>query len=155
MILNSSSTSLGLWENLDMPSGGHVPCLNNNLAGNNIFCQGRVIKYRVDNELETSRNEKSIKEKYTLKILFPAIWQIVVVLLLSCVRLFATPWTVDCQASLSMGFPRQEYWNGLPFPSPGDLPNPGIEPASLVSGIGRQILEWLSLQVREMLRGQK
>ena len=41
-----------------------------------------------------------------------------------------TPWTVACQAPLSMGFPRQEYWNGLPFPSPGDLPNPGIEPAS-------------------------
>ena len=42
---------------------------------------------------------------------------------------FATPWTVACQASLSMGFPRQEYWSGLPFPSPGDPPNPGIEPA--------------------------
>ena len=37
---------------------------------------------------------------------------------------------VACQAPLSMGFPRQEYWNGLPFPIPGDLPNPGIEPAS-------------------------
>lgn len=60
MILNSSSTSLGLWENLDMPSVGHVPCLSNNLGGNNIFCQGRVIIYRVDNELETSRSE-SIK----------------------------------------------------------------------------------------------
>ena len=44
------------------------------------------------------------------------------------VQLFATPWTVDPQAPLSMGFSRQEYWNGLPFPSPGDLPNPGIEP---------------------------
>ena len=43
---------------------------------------------------------------------------------------FATPWTVSCQAPLSMGFFRQEYWNGLPFPSPGDLPNPGIEPRS-------------------------
>ena len=43
---------------------------------------------------------------------------------------FATPWTVACQAPLSMGFPRQEYWSGLPFPSPGDLPNPGIEPLS-------------------------
>ena len=42
----------------------------------------------------------------------------------------ATPWTVAHHASLSMGFPRQEYWNGLPFPSPGDLPNPGIEPGS-------------------------
>ena len=49
---------------------------------------------------------------------------------LSRVRLFATPWTVACQAPLSMGFSRQEYWSGLPFPSPGDLPNPGIEPGS-------------------------
>ena len=39
-------------------------------------------------------------------------------------------WTVDCQASLSMGCSRQEYWNGLPFPSPGDLPDPGVEPRS-------------------------
>ena len=43
----------------------------------------------------------------------------------------ATPWTVACQAPLSMGFSRQEYWSGLPFPSPGDLPEPGIEPRSL------------------------
>ena len=41
-----------------------------------------------------------------------------------------TPWTVACQAPLSMGFSRQEYWSGLPFPSPGDLSNPGIEPKS-------------------------
>ena len=40
------------------------------------------------------------------------------------------PWTVACQASPSMGFSNQEYWSGLPFPSPGDLPNPGIEPGS-------------------------
>ena len=53
--------------------------------------------------------------------------------LLSRVRLFATPETVACQAPSSMGFPRQEYWNGLPFPSPGDLPHPGIELTSLVS----------------------
>ena len=50
--------------------------------------------------------------------------------LLSHVRLFATPWTVAFQAPPSMGFSRQEYWSGLPFPSPGDLPNPGIEPGS-------------------------
>ena len=49
----------------------------------------------------------------------------------SRVRLFATPWTVACQAPLSLGFSRQEYWSGLPFPSPGDLPDPGIEPGSL------------------------
>ena len=42
--------------------------------------------------------------------------------------LFATPWTVAHQAPLSMRFSRQGYWSGLPFPSPGDLPNPGIQP---------------------------
>ena len=50
--------------------------------------------------------------------------------LLSHVRLFATPWTVARQAPLSMEFSRQEYWSGLPFPSPGYLPNPRIEPGS-------------------------
>ena len=44
------------------------------------------------------------------------------------VRLFANLWTVARQAPLSVGFSRQEYWSGLPFPSPGDLPDPGIEP---------------------------
>ena len=48
----------------------------------------------------------------------------------SRVRLFVTPWTVAYQAPPSMGFSRQEYWGGLPFPSPGDLPDPGIEPRS-------------------------
>ena len=47
--------------------------------------------------------------------------------------LFVTPWTVARQAPLSMGFSRQEYWSGLPCPPPGDLPNPGMEPTSLVS----------------------
>ena len=50
--------------------------------------------------------------------------------LLSHVQLFATLWTVAYQAPQSMGFSRQEYWSGLPFPSPGDLPIPGIEPGS-------------------------
>ena len=49
---------------------------------------------------------------------------------LSRVRFFATPWTVAYQAPQSMEFSRQEYWSGFPFPSPGDLPNPGIEPRS-------------------------
>ena len=52
----------------------------------------------------------------------------VVVKLLSQVRLFATPWTAAYQAPPSMEFSRQEYWSGLPFPSPGDLPDSGIEP---------------------------
>ena len=49
---------------------------------------------------------------------------------LSRVQLFATLWTVAHQAPPSMGFSRQEYWSGLPFPSSGDLPDPGIEPRS-------------------------
>ena len=51
----------------------------------------------------------------------------------SCARLFVTPWTVANQAPLSMGFCRQEYWSGKPFPSPGDLPDPEIKPGSLES----------------------
>ena len=52
--------------------------------------------------------------------------------MLSHVWLFVTPWTVALQAPLSMRFPRQEYWSGLPFPPPGNLPDPGIKPVSLV-----------------------
>ena len=52
--------------------------------------------------------------------------------LLSHAQLFVTPWTVAHQAPLFMGLSRQEYWSGLPCPSPRDLPNPGIEPMSLV-----------------------
>ena len=57
---------------------------------------------------------------------------------LSHVRLFVTPWTVAHQASLSMEFSRQEYWSGLPFPSPGDRPHPGIGSGSL-KGSSHQI----------------
>ena len=52
---------------------------------------------------------------------------------LSHVQLFVTPWAVDCKAPLPMEFSRQEYWNRLPFPSLGDLPDPKIQPVSLVS----------------------
>ena len=51
----------------------------------------------------------------------------------SCVQLFSSLWSVARQAPLSMGFSRQEYWSGLPCPPPGDLPDPGIEPASVMS----------------------
>ena len=53
--------------------------------------------------------------------------------MLNHVQLFATPWTIACQAPLCMGFSRQEYWSELPFPTPGDLPDPAIEPASTAS----------------------
>ena len=52
---------------------------------------------------------------------------------LSSLQLFATQWTIACRAPLSMEFSRQECWNRLLFPTPGDLPNPGIKPLSLVS----------------------
>ena len=52
---------------------------------------------------------------------------------LNSVLLFRTPWTIAHQAPLSMGLSLQEYWSGLPFPTPGDLPNPGMEPTSPVS----------------------
>ena len=55
----------------------------------------------------------------------------ITLLLLSCVRLFATPWTVALQTPLFMGFSKQEFWSGLPFPSPGDLANPGSHPRVL------------------------
>ena len=51
----------------------------------------------------------------------------------SCVRVFVNPWAVACQAPLSMEFSRQEYWSGLPYTHPGDLPNPVIKLASLMS----------------------
>ena len=57
-------------------------------------------------------------------------WYVCVLSHFSYVQLFVTPWTVAHQAPLSMGFSRQGYWSGLPFPSPGDLPNPGIKPGS-------------------------
>ena len=62
---------------------------------------------------------------------------------LSLVQLFATPWTVAYQAPLSMEFSRQEYWSGFPFPSPGNLPDPGLEPTSTAC---RQTLYRLSHQ---------
>ena len=76
---------------------------------------------------------------------------------LSRVRLFATPWTVAHQAPPSMGFSRQEYWSGLPFPSPGDLPYPGIEPRSpalqadaLTSEVQKQKNESLVTEIKRV-----
>ena len=62
--------------------------------------------------------------------------QLVVLSCFGCVRLFVTLWTVACQAPLSLEFSRQEYWSGLPFPPPRDLPDSGIEPKSPAS-VGR------------------
>ena len=76
---------------------------------------------------------------------------------LSHVQLFATPWTTAHQTPLSMEFPRQEYWNGLPFPTPGDLPDPGTELASLVSpalagGFFTTGITWEALEVGSRIK---
>ena len=59
---------------------------------------------------------------------------------LSCIQLFAIPWTVARLVPLSRGFPRQEYWSGLPFPSPGPLPDPGIESESRALAVDSLLL---------------
>jgi len=74
-------------------------------------------------------NQQSERQPIEWEKIF-AIHNWVKVKLLSRVRLFATLWTVAYQAFPSMGFSRQEYWSGLPFPSPGNLPDPRIEPRS-------------------------
>ena len=66
---------------------------------------------------------------------------------LSRVRLLATPWTVAYQAPPSMGFSRQECWSGLPFPSPGDLPDPGIEPRCPALQAGKPIYVYSHLNM--------
>ena len=72
--------------------------------------------------------------------------------MLSCfsrIQLFVTLWTAACQAPLSMGFSRQEYWSGLPCPPPGDLPSPGMEAVTHVSCVGR----WVPYHWRRLGRG--
>ena len=79
-----------------------------------------------------------IKFHISFSCFFPAHFlQCTHVCVFSCVRFIKTPWTAACQTPLSMGFPWQEHWSGLPYPPPGDFPDPGIKPASLVSCIGR------------------
>ena len=65
----------------------------------------------------------------------------------------ATPWTVVCQTPPSMGFSRQEYWSRLPFPSPGDLPNPGIESGSPTSQVGSLLSEPQGSRLRSIKSG--
>ena len=68
---------------------------------------------------------------------------------LSCVQLFATLWTLACQAFFSMEFSRQESWSGLPFSSPGDLPDPGIKPVSPALQVGSLPLKLSGILLRK------
>ena len=83
---------------------------------------GPCVSQGLVRKTETSALKERIQQKENFKQ--------VLVKSLSSVQLFATPWTGACQASQSMGFSREEHWSGLPFPSPGDFPGPGIEPRS-------------------------
>ena len=68
----------------------------------------------------------------------------------SFVWLFVTLWTIACKAPLSMGFPKKEYWSGLPFPSPGNLPNPGIEPTFSESpALVGEFLKFIYFQLKD------
>ena len=80
------------------------------------------------NEFMNTKHLAKCLARCELSLIFMCV--VTVLELLSDVQLLVTPWTVACQAPLSMGFHRQEYWSGLPCPPPGDLPNPGIEPVS-------------------------
>ena len=94
-------------------------------------------------------SRKNSQKSYALWVCLQVYFEPCVLSHFSHVWLFATPWTVACQAPLSMGFSRQEYWSGLPFLPPGDLPYPEIEPASLTSiCIGRWVLyHWCHLEI--------
>ena len=82
-----------------------------------------------------SMSHSKVKEGLFKEIYIPQSEDHLRSLLLLIFNSFVTPWTIACQVPLSMGCSRQEYWSGLPFPSPGDLPDPGIEPGSPRGGV--------------------
>ena len=94
--------------------------------------RGQILKCKASSDMIYEKGDVKNKTQtafYYVLYMF-VFYKTVCVCVLSHVGLFATPWTVAHQAPLSMGFSRQEYWSGLPFPSPGDLLDPGIEPMS-------------------------
>ena len=120
----SLSTLLFMFFRL-FPCSGHCEQYYYEHSSACIFLNYSLYRYMLRNGIVGSY-DNSIFSFLSTFLLFP----IVKVKSLSRVRLFATPWTVNYQAPQSMEFSRQEYWSGLPFPSPGDLPNPWIEPGS-------------------------
>ena len=95
------------------------------------FRKGKGTKDQIANNCWIIKKARNFQKKiYFCFIDYAKALDCVKVKLLSHVQLFVTPWTVACQAPPSMGFSRQEYWSGLPFLSPEDLPDPGIEPVS-------------------------
>ena len=87
-----------------------------------------ILRFVSDDRIVSLRNTE-----HKLKEIYYNYWVLYMRSRFRRVQLFATPWTVACWAPLSLGFSRQRYWSGLPFPHPVDLPDPGIEPMSLMS----------------------
>ena len=119
------------------------------LAGNS--ASGKILKHLLTDQIFYSSGQcicyckaRPLRMAGLLLLVHPLLDQHLLVCMLSHfsrAQLFATPWTVACQALLSMEFSRQEYWSGLPCPPPGELPEPGIEPTSLtIFYIGRWVL---------------
>ena len=104
---------------------GHTRTCPTNESGRE-RCQETIVKFNIQLILRT-QNSLSLYCKNGQLL------SMCVLNCISCVQLFATLWMVARQAPLSMGFSRQEFWNRLPCPTPGDLPDSGIEPASLTS----------------------
>ena len=99
------------------------------LAGPQVWSEG-VSHAQVGQRMSQGSHAQLARQHHHVVLTCPLGSMKVKVKSLTCVRLFATPQTIAYQVPPSMGFSRQEYWSGLPFPSPADLPNPGIEPRS-------------------------
>ena len=91
--------------------------------------QREEVSYRAKSSAESRDIRKTFADKPSIQKCTKVL-SVVIACMLSCVQLLVAPWNAAHQAPLSMGFPRQEYWSGLSFPPPGDLPDPGIEPTS-------------------------
>ena len=108
----------------------HMICMNQRKKSRNCLCTSSRSQDCIRANRESPRNCQYTIQDNQAAVILPIVTLKVKVKSLSRVRLFATPRTVAYQAPPSMGFSRQEYWSGVPFPSPGDLPNPGIKPGS-------------------------
>ena len=100
------------------------------LIGCDCYCRSRKEEYKAQGQHTKRKGKNDHISNRKTRTLLVAQWIGSEMKSLSRVPLFATPWTVAYYVSPSMGFSRQESWSGLPFPFPGDLPNPGTEPGS-------------------------
>ena len=93
--------------------------------------QGKPFNITVIQVYAPTSNTEEAEVEWFYEHTAPTVSCAVLCVMLSRVQLFSTPWIVACQAPLSMGLSRQEYWSGVPFPPPGDLPDPGFKSPAL------------------------